>query len=355
MKILLTGGGTAGHAWPVILVGSSLKKNRRADILYIGSRQGIEKELAKKFEIPFIKIHSGKRRTYLSISNVWDIFKIFLGIIEAFFILIWFRPQVIFAKGGYVTVPILWWLKVFKIPLVIHESDVVMGRANLWISRKASKICLGFPIEFNKDNLPLDKLVYTGIPVQTDFLQTQIMSGERPKLLITGGSQGSSKINDLIYEILPDLLTKYDVSHLTGKRDYEKFKTFQDTHYHLYDFTLEMPKLMRDADLVVTRAGAGTLMEVAATSKPAIIIPLESAAGEHQEANAQVFTSKNAAVVVSEKNLTANSLRTIVDNLIQDKEMRQLLSHHAKSLYCQNATEDIIDIIFETSQKKDEN
>lgn len=170
MKILLTGGGTAGHAWPIILVAKVLQKNKRAKILYIGSRQGIEKKLAHIYQIPFLSILCGKKRAYFSLSNYWDLVKIFFGIIEAFFILIFFRPNVIFAKGGYVTVPIIFWLRFIKIPLVIHESDVVMGRANLWALKYAQKACLGFPIEHYRQNLPIGKLTYTGIPVSNDFL-----------------------------------------------------------------------------------------------------------------------------------------------------------------------------------------
>lgn len=351
MKILLTGGGSAGHAWPIILVAKSLKKNQRVKMLYLGSRQGVEKNLAKEFNIPFMVVLSGKRRVYFSFSNYWDLFKIFIGIIQVFFILIFFRPNVIFAKGGYVTVPIIFWLKFFKIPLVIHESDVVMGRANLWAMKWAKKVCLGFPLEYYKQNFSLDKSIYTGIPVQPEFLQTAIISGERPKILITGGSQGSSKINDLIFEILPELLKKYEVWHLSGKRDFSKLSEFKNPSYRLLDFTLEMPKLMRDADLVIARAGASTLTEIAATGKPSIIIPLESAASDHQNANARVFQSRNAAVVLSEKNLTASSLLVIINNLISDEPMRKLLGHHAHSLFQKNAIEEIISAIFEAIRK----
>jgi len=352
MRILLTGGGTAGHAWPVVLVAQSLMKNRRLKILYVGSRQGIEKSLACQFNLPFKGIVVGKRRTYFSLANFWDIFKIIVGIIQSFFILLFFRPDVIFAKGGFVTVPMIFWLRLFKIPLVIHESDVVVGRANLWASKLAKKVCLGFPIEYYKQNLPLDKLIYTGIPVHPEFLKVPIRSGERPKILITGGSQGSSKINDLIGEILPELLKTYEIWHLSGKRDFLKLSPFKNTYYHLFEFSYEVAKFMRDADLIISRAGAGTLAEISATTKPAIVIPLESAASEHQTANAQVYLKQNAAVVVSEKKLTSNSLRSIIDNLMKDAPMRQLLGHHARGLFQRKATSEIVDVIFEAVRKR---
>lgn len=359
MRILLTGGGTAGHAWPIILVAQSLLKNQRVKLLYVGSRQGIEKKLAIKYSIPFKAILVGKRRAYFSVSNFWDLIKTAIGILQSFFIIVRFKPDIIFAKGGYVTIPIIFWLRFLKIPLVIHESDVVMGRANLLSMRYASKICLGFPIEEYKENLPLDKILYTGIPIQFDFLQTPIKTGHRLKLLITGGSQGSSKINNLISEILPELTKKYEIYHLAGKRDYEKLSEIKDPNYnanssncHLFDFTDQMPRLMRDADLVISRAGASTLAEISATAKASIIIPLESAKGEHQEANAEVYQKRNAAVILGEKKLTANSLSAIIDNLMADEKMRALLGHHAKSLFCQDATREIVDAIFEAAYEK---
>lgn len=351
MKILLTGGGTAGHAWPIVLVGQSLLRNQRVKLLYVGSRQGIEKMLAGQFKIPFQAIITGKRRAYFSLSNFWDIFKVFLGIIQGFFILLFFHPDVVFAKGGYVTVPIIFWAKIFKIPLVIHESDVVMGKANLWAAKFAKKICLGFAIEHYNQKLSLDKLTFTGIPVNPDFLHTAIKTGERPKLLITGGSQGSSKINNLVAQILPDLLSRYEIWHLAGKRDYQKLSESKNSYYHLFDFSYQMAKFMRDADLVITRAGANTLAEIAATAKPTIIIPLESAAGEHQEANAQVFQKNNAAVVLKEQSLTANSLKEIIYSLMGDEPMRRLLGHHAHGFFQPQATEEIVDCIFEAAKK----
>lgn len=351
MKILLTGGGTAGHAWPVILVAKSLQKNKRAKILYVGSRQGIEKKLAKENQIPFRTILSGKKRVYFSFSNYWDYLKIAIGIVQSFFVLLFFKPEIIFAKGGYVTVPIIFWIRIFKIPLIIHESDVVMGRANLWALKYAKKVCLGFPLEYYKQNLPVSKLVYTGIPVHPDFFQTRINYGKKPKLLITGGSQGSSKINNLIYEILPDLIKKYEIWHLSGSRDYYKLSQFKNQNYHLFDFSLEISKFMRDSDLIISRAGANTLAEIAATSKASIIIPLESAANEHQEANAKVLEKMNAAVVCTEKNLTASSLKAIIENLVDDEKMKNLLGHHIHSFAQEKATEEIINCLFETIQE----
>ncbi len=366
MRILLTGGGTAGHAWPIILIAQSLSRNRRAKILYVGSRQGIEKEIIKNFaekhsdfSLDFKPLIVGKIRPYFSLSNYWDMFKTFIGIIQSLLIIITFRPDVIFAKGGYVTFPVIFWLGLFKIPLVIHESDVIMGRANLFASKFATKICLGFPIEYyqGKDKILLEKLIYTGTPVSPDFSQTPLKVGGKPKILITGGSQGSSRINQTILEILPKLLEKYEVYHIIGSRGFAEFNKNDLTGkvgYHLYEFTIELPALMRDADLVISRAGAGTLMEISASAKPSIIIPLMTEVSEHQEANAQIYQQNNAAVVLKEENLTSNSLLAIIDDLISDEKLRELLAHHAHSFYQSKSTEEIIEIIFTVADKRNE-
>lgn len=351
MRILLTGGGTAGHVWPLILIAQALSKNKRVKILYLGSRQGIEAKLLKKYSIPFKALIVGKQRSYFSFSNLWDFFKTFIGLIQSFFIILSFQPKVIFAKGGYVTVPVISWLGFFKIPLVIHESDVVMGRANSFAVPLARKICLGFPIEEYKQNLPLQKVVYTGIPVGPDFLQTPIKSGHCLKILITGGSQGSSKINNLASEVLADLLKNYEIWHIAGQRDYAALSKVKNPNYHLFDFTEQMPKFMRDADLVISRAGASTLAEISATGKPAIIIPLETAKGEHQAANAATYQKKNAAVVLTERNLTSSSLLSIINSLMADKDLRKLLGHHAKSFFQPESVGEIINAIFEAAQQ----
>ncbi|MGA2666510.1 MAG: UDP-N-acetylglucosamine--N-acetylmuramyl-(pentapeptide) pyrophosphoryl-undecaprenol N-acetylglucosamine transferase [Patescibacteria group bacterium] len=352
MKILLCGGGTAGHAWPVILVAEALSKNKRNQVLYVGSAK-IEKELSQKSGITFKRIIAGKKRAYSSILNIFDVFKTGLGILQSYFLFLFFRPAVIFAKGGYVTVPVIFWAKFFKVPLVIHESDSVMGQANLWAAPRAKKICLGFPVKYYANlTVPLERLIYTGIPIKTDFYQTPVKTGETKKLLITGGSQGSRRINKVISEILPKLIEKYEVWHLSGEGDYEELSQFKHPSYHLFDFSYEMSKLVRDADLVVTRAGASTLAEISAAKKAAIIIPLPESANNHQTKNAKVYTDLNAAIVCSEAGLTASSLESIINDLMADDSLRDLLGHHAAALARPQAVAEIVDAIFEATYEK---
>lgn len=347
-KIILTGGGTVGHISPVVAVIEILKKNARVDYVYIGSRSGPEKEICQKKAIKFRGIFVGKKRNYFSLSDVLDVFKMILGLIQTYFIFIRFKPDLVFAKGGYVTFPILYWTRHFNIPLVIHESDAKMGRANFWASGFARKICVGFPVEnYRGQNLPFNKLVYTGIPIAREFFTSRILKNQRHQILITGGSQGSRKINDLVLEISPHLVEKYEVFHLCGEKNLDEIASkFQDEHYHPLGFSLDMPKLMGQADLVLARAGASTLAEISALGKAAILVPLPSAAADHQNLNAKIYGDKNAAVVVSEKNLTASSLLSIIKNLMEDDKFRDLLGHHAREFATKEAAQEIIEIFF---------
>lgn len=354
-KIILTGGGTVGHISPIIALIEVLKKNSRIDYLYVGSRNGPEKEIAQKNQIKFKGIFVGKRRNYLSFANVSDLFKILLGIISTYFLMVRFKPDVVFAKGGYVTFPVLYWTRHFHIPLVIHESDVKIGKANSWAAQFAQKICVGFPVQYYEDNKQKDKLIYTGIPIDRKFFLKEELKNERPNLLITGGSQGSQRINDLISEIAPELVENYEVYHLCGEKNFKEIESkYTSKHYHLIDYTFQMDQLMKKADLIVSRAGANTLAEISALGKTAILVPLPTAQFDHQNLNAKIYADKNAAVLVSEKNLTASSLLSIIKRLLEDDKFRLLIGHHAKEFATENATQDIIDILFKVSEVSNE-
>jgi len=351
MRILLTGGGTAGHIWPIVAIAENLKKNRRINFLYVGSFSGLEKKVAKDFNVPFQGICVGKWRAYFSLMNFWDLLKTLFGIIQAFFILLSYRPNVVFAKGGFVTFPILFWLKFFKIPLVIHESDAVVGKANRWASRLARKICVGFPLKYYQ-NMPFEKMVFTGIPLRAEFFNTQVIKEERQTILITGGSQGSHFINEIILKILPSLLEKYEIYHLCGENDFNiisQNNLVQNDHYHLENFSENMPKLIASADLIITRAGATTFAEIGALARAAILIPYPNAAADHQTINAKIYTEAQAAIMATEKNLTASSLLSIINRLMEDEKMRLLLGHHARQFAQKDSAQQITDILFEAA------
>lgn len=346
-KIILTGGGTAGHIWPLIAVAEALKVNKRVGIKYIGSFSGMEKNIVKNADIQFTGIVVGKFRAYFSILNFIDLFKIVIGLIQTYFIIITYKPNVVLAKGGYVSFPVIFWAKRFKIPLIIHESDILMGKSNKYAAKYAHKICLGFPLQYFKD-IPLDKAVYTGTPVRKEFFNNNSPQESVPTIMITGGSQGSQIINKTVEEILPKLVEKYQVIFYVGEKNLEHFKAKHEMkNLKIVGFSEKIVEDMKKADLIVSRAGANTLAEISALKKASILIPYKAASNDHQSVNAKVYSDSQAAIVISEKQLTSNSLLSIINQLINDKQMLNLLGEHAHQFAREDSAIEIIDIIFE--------
>lgn len=347
LKIILTGGGTAGHIWPIVSVIDELKKSPENDVLYVGSSNGPEKEIASNAQIPFRGLLVGKWRGYFSLSNILDLGKTFIGLIQAYFLLNGFKPDLIFAKGGYVTFPVLYWAKKFHLPLVIHESDVIPGKANRWAANFAQKICVGYPTQYYKE-FPIEKMSYTGTPIQKDFFIDHSKASSIPTILITGGSQGSMKINQILGQILPDLLESYEIYHLTGDKnfvDIVKQNNVTNSHYHPIGFTSDMAKIMSNSDLIVTRAGANTLAEISALKKASILIPYPGASSDHQTANANVYKENGAAQVLKEIDLTSESLLNTINRLMPDAPARNQMGVNAHKLAKLAAAQDIAKII----------
>lgn len=352
IKILLTGGGTAGHIWPIISVIDILKKDTNIDYLYVGSRQGLEKNIAKNYNIKFKGLIVGKWRNYFSISNFGDILKTVIGLFQAYFLILSYKPNIVFAKGGYVTAPILFWTKVLNIPLVIHESDVIPGKANLWAAGFARRICVGFPPNYYSQ-FKKDKVVYTGTPIKDEFVNSILTHGRTPSILITGGSQGSGAINHLIKQILPQLLENYEVYHLLGQNDFNIFKDIQKNHdnYFPEEFSNNMAEIMAKANLVVTRSGANTLTEISALAKPSILIPYPNAASNHQMANANVYKENGAAIVLVENNLTSTELLKNINELMKNPVLLNNLGSSAHKLFKRDSAQIIVNIILKEGIK----
>lgn len=358
IKIILTGGGTAGHVWPLWAVYEELKGlSYKYDFqfLYLGSGAPIERISAKKYQVNYKPILSGKFRRYFSFKNLIDPIKIVIGFFQAFFTILSFRPAVIFAKGGYVTVPVVFAAKMLGVPIITHESDVIMGLANRIEAKYASKICVGFPVQFYSD-LPFRKLIYTGNPIRKEFgnkaIEQYSNKTKLPVILITGGSQGARFINQTVAGVMGDLTKKYRVIHVAGKNDYEWLKKNKWSNYQLFDFTDKMPEFMATADLIISRAGANTLAEISALGKPSILIPLPSAANNHQIKNAEIYAKRNAAVVLSEKGLTGDNLKDIIERLMEDKGLLANLAQQSKSLSQPDAAEEIAAEIIKVVKNK---
>jgi len=367
MRLLLTGGGTAGHVYPLLSVQEELSrklKGDRLEILYLGSKGGIEEQILKTKNIPSFFIYSGKWRRYWKkwlpalFLNLKDLILVFVGFFQSFLVITRFRPDIVVAKGGYVTLPVVLAARLCNIPIIVHESDVVVGLSNKLCAKLAQKICVSFPAGFYK-GLPKKRIVYTGNPVRREFYLTSKAKQRTrlPTILITGGSQGSKKINQVIYGILPKLLTFAKVIHLVGVLDFpaaervkQGLKKDLKKRYFVYGFLEEeMPQVMHGADLVVSRAGANTLFEIAASAKPSILIPLKTAASDHQTKNAQIFEKNKAAILVEEDDLNAGFLLKIIRKLLSDKEKLKEMGERARRLSMPKAASKIAEEIIKLS------
>lgn len=325
-KIILTGGGTAGHVTPNLALIPALKE-LGYEIRYIGSYNGIEKELIEKAGIPYDGISSGKLRRYFSLKNFTDPFRILKGLSQAKKILKREKPDVIFSKGGFVAVPVVLAAKKRHIPVIIHESDMTPGLANKLCIPSARKVCCNFPETLKY--LPEEKAVLTGSPIRKELLSGSPLSGfkftglssKKPVILVIGGSLGSVKVNTAVRNILPELLKTYQVIHLCGKGNLdESLKSLEG--YVQYEYiSSQLKDLFAMSDLMISRAGANSICEILALRKPNILIPLSAAASRgDQILNAESFKKQGFSEVLQEEELTDEALRTMIEKVYTHRQ-----------------------------------
>jgi len=362
VRLLVSGGGTAGHVYPLLVTIEMIKKklsNERVEVLYVGSKGGIEQRILKNENIPTFFIFSGKWRRYwfrwppALFSNIKDMFLIIFGFFQSLCVVVKFRPEIVFVKGGYVTIPIIFAAKICNIPIISHESDVVIGLSNKISSFFAKKICVSFPKKYYL-NLRGNKIVYTGNPVRKEFFINNKSSNKKlPIVLVIGGSQGSEKINETIYKILPDILSKIKIIHITGKLKDDKARQIRTklnnkikNNYEIYDYLeKELADKLTKSDLVISRAGANSLSEISACGKPSIIIPLKNSASDHQRKNAVIFQEAGAAEVITEDDLKSDDIRQKILTLCANENKLKNMAIAAKSLSSPKAAEKIAEII----------
>jgi len=369
MKIVLTGGGTGGHIFPIIAVAKKIKElagdKDDVEFLFLGPKGELEEAVMKGEFIPAKNIFSGKLRRYFSFWYFVDIFKFPLGLLQALWHLLVFMPDVIFAKGGYASVPAVFAGWIYRIPILIHESDITPGLSNQFSSRLAKKVAVSFPGAANFFN-PL-KVVVTGNPIRDELTKGSReeaqkifgLGGDKKIILVMGGSQGARVINEAIIRILPRLLAKYEILHLTGREQYEKVIHEAGTlgikanheDYHAYPFLgEEMSNALAAADLVISRAGASALTEIAANGKPAIIIPIKESANNHQELNAYSLAEAGAAVVLEQDNLGENILLGKIEEVLENQDLGYELSERVKKFHNPDAAEKIAEEIMKIAQ-----
>ena len=325
-KIVLTGGGTAGHVTPNIALFPGLKE-RGFEIQYIGSYDGIEKKMIEAEGIPYLGISSGKFRRNLDPKNVTDVHRIFKGAREATKFLREYKPDIVFSKGGYVAVPVVRAAKWLHIPVIIHESDLTPGLANKLCFRAADKICCNFPETL--EYLPKEKSVLSGSPIRAELLSGSReaglrfagFSGEKPVLLMIGGSLGAKKLNEMLRAALPELTKKYDVIHITGKGNLDE-SLLETAGYRQFEFiSAELKDVFAASDIVFSRAGANAITELLALCKPNLLVPLpkESSRGD-QILNAASFEKQGYSMVIAQADLTPEKLTAALNDLFEKKD-----------------------------------
>ncbi len=355
MKIVFTGGGTGGHFYPIIAVAQKVNKIIDEDKivgakLYYVSDSPYDKEALFETGLIYEQVNAGKMRVYFSIRNFFDMFKTFIGVVSAIFKIFSIYPDVVFGKGGYASFPVVLAARILRIPVVIHESDSAPGRVNKWAGRFAKRIAVSYKdaAEF----FPKDKVAWTGQPVRSEIehsgnkekgLDYYKLDPNLPVILIIGGSLGAELINNIVVDALPKLLSKYQVIHQTGVRNFKTVKGQADVVLLDNEFKarytpiaflnpLQMNMATSVASLIVSRAGS-FIFEIASWGIPSILIPITNTNLDHQKKNAFSYARAGGCSVIEEMNMTPNILNSEIDRILEDKKMYEHMSQSAKAFY----------------------
>ena len=347
-RIILTGGGTAGHVTPNIALLPRLKE-LQYDIHYIGSYNGIEKELIEQFGIPYHGISSGKLRRYFSVQNFTDPFRVLKGLGEARRLIKILKPDVIFSKGGFVSVPVVLAGKRRHVPVIIHESDMTPGLANKLALPSATKVCCNFPETL--EHFPEGKAILTGSPIRQELLSGDKykareflgFTSDKPVIMVIGGSLGSVAVNEAVRGILPELLKSFQVVHLCGKGKLDDSLKNLDGYAQFEYIKDELKDLFALTDLVISRAGANAICELLALHKPNLLIPLHASQSRRDQIlNARSFERQGYSMVLEEESLNQKVLLDAIHKLYEDRET---YIDAMKQSPQQNSIDTIIDLI----------
>jgi len=350
-KIVLTGGGTAGHVTPNLALFDGLRA-KGFELFYIGTENGIEHELVKAF--PYVKyyaVSAGKLRRYIDLKNLTDPFKVVKGYAQALKILRGIKPDILFSKGGYVAVPVVMAAATLKIPVVIHESDLTPGLATKLSMRAANKICVTF--KQTLDYVNKEKAVHTGSPIRpalfkgsAQFAKTLFQLDDKPLLLFMGGSLGARSINNTLRQSLPMLLKKYNVFHICGKGNLAKELDGTKGYIQKEYVSEELPHVMAAAEVIISRAGSNSINEFLALKKPMLLIPLpKSSSRGDQIDNANAFKAEGYAEVLSDEDLSPERLSQQVDLLYKNRLKYVKAMEKAAG---GSGTENVLNVIMQT-------
>ncbi|MCX6724018.1 MAG: UDP-N-acetylglucosamine--N-acetylmuramyl-(pentapeptide) pyrophosphoryl-undecaprenol N-acetylglucosamine transferase [Candidatus Staskawiczbacteria bacterium] len=369
MKILFTGGGTGGHVFPLVAIVREIRRiypKKDLEFYYLGPKDDFGLILLSQEDFIIKTIISGKIRRYFSLQNFVDIFfKIPFGIIQSLFLILSIKPDLLFSKGGSGSIAVTLSARFLKIPVFLHESDVVPGLSNQTTAKWAKKIFTSFP---KTEYFNPEKITITGNPIRSDILEGDKQTAaeifnltlSKPIFLVIGGSQGAETINDFILNVLNNLLKDYEIIHVTGSLNVKEVSAEAqvamqdkslDKYYHPIGFLNEekMRHAYKAADLIISRSGSGSIFEIAAVGKPSILIPLPSAAADHQSKNAYAYAQNGSAIVVEQENLTPNFFMENVQLLFLHpeklEEMKQSALAFAKPLAARAVAREILEFL----------
>ncbi|MEI8096504.1 MAG: undecaprenyldiphospho-muramoylpentapeptide beta-N-acetylglucosaminyltransferase [Candidatus Moraniibacteriota bacterium] len=370
-RIVLTGGISGGHTFPLIAVARSLRKKfpEGVEFLFIGSRGSFESDAMGQEEIRTKYVLTGKWRRYFSFQNFIDPFRVPIGFVQALWHLLFFMPDAIFSKGGSASVPVVLAAWVYRIPVLIHDSDAVAGQANRFLARFATRIAVAYPSAHNF--FPADKTVLTGNPIREEILLGDMgrfakefgLTLDKSIIFVLGGSQGAQVLNEAILRVLPNLLEKnIQVVHQTGAKNYESIIASVEAYglkvgesgYVPKAFlsATELADILSVATIVISRAGAGSIAEIAATKKASILVPLEGAANDEQRMNAYDVAELGGALILEEANLGEHILLEKIEVLLSDAELRKSMGEKIAPFYHADAADAIASGISALIQNK---
>jgi UDP-N-acetylglucosamine--N-acetylmuramyl-(pentapeptide) pyrophosphoryl-undecaprenol N-acetylglucosamine transferase len=361
MRIALVGGGSGGHFHPLMAVADELAaSDTKPRLYYIGPTPYSETDLSAR-NITYVHCPAGKLRRYFSVQNFFDLFRTGFGFLVAIGILYRIYPDVIFSKGSYTAVPILLAARILAIPIVIHESDSVPGRANMLVAKSARYI--GVAYDDASQYFPAERTALVGIPLRPDIkaklddpFATLGIDRQKPLIYVTGGSQGAERLNDAVLRALLELLPYYQIFHQVGEQNLESVRITAKgllsgtnlTHYYYIEGSVPGPTvsaLLQAASLVITRAGSTTLFEISYVGKPSIIVPIPEDVSRDQRSNAYAFARGGGATVIEEHNLQPHLLAEAVHTIMRDPQQQALMSTAAQTIFVTNAARKMSDAL----------
>ena len=348
MKVLLCGGGTIGTVSPLLAIKEEIeKKQSEAEFLWVGTEKGVEKAIIKKEKIEYKSVKTGKLRRYFSWQNFIDPFLLVIGFFQALVVILKFKPDIILTAGSYVCVSVGWAGWMLKRKVFVHQQDIVTGLANKMLAVIATKVTVSFSV--SKKDFPQKKTVLIGNPVREKIFVSDVekaklhfkLENDLPTVLVMGGSLGAEKINELIFQAVPELINFCQIIHVIGKGNMVEWVNKDQfgenvTRYHDHEYLYDELRLAYAAsDLVICRAGLSTLSELAALGKPTVLIPIPN---NQQEKNAQYFSKSNSVILLDQNKISGQDIVRTLNGLFSNPVGLEHLAYNMGNVMPKDST-----------------